>query len=868
MSTPINMIKTGIFPGFLSLFTALIISSLAFGQVVNFSQFGVENGLPQSQVNTIVQDDDGNLWVGTVSGLAKYNGIEFTSYYKSDSLAEDWVTASFKDDKGNLWFGHWGGSITRYDKVTNEFQSISVEKFSSYQEVSDFVEDTLRRKIIFGTKGSGIFIYDVERQTVNRYEVDGAVEGSRHIHAVYLDAGGNLWIGTEDNGIYIVKLVDLLNNEKTTFKHLNTENGLSGNHIRDIEEFDGEMWVATEQGISYWQYTQNEAVIAGKGKGIIEIFDDESELNTNDITSFEKDRHGQLWIGTKDKGIVMCVILDDEYTFRHYSIDQGLSFYSAKCLYLDRENTLWIGTDVGLNQYISDYFTLYDESVGISNNIILSVVSDSKGSIWLGSTKGISQLLNADKLNNDSLKVGEYDIDGLSNDAVMSMFEDAEGYLWFGTIRGAVFKRSPKGSFEKLSLLDNFQEVIHSIAEDNDGNIWLGTRGGAARINKKTNVLSVFNEEDGLGGNSVYKILKADDGTLWFGVVGGKLSSYDGKEFKVYDEADGMNHNLVLSLAKDGIGNIWIGCYTGGLYKYDGEKFTNFNKDSGMKSETPYSIVADLDNNIWYGTTYGIEKYDQKTGKFEHFGKSEGFLGIQVNPNATCMDSKGNVWFGTILGAVKYNSRVHYPNNVKPILSLSSRIEINHEEDDMHFNHEYDQTENSLSFHYTGVSLNNSSKLHYKYKLEGHPKFSEYRTTKDRVIAFNNLKAKKYNLEIRAVNADLVESDPVNYKFEITVPLYDSMEFYIFQFLLIALMLTLAVYFGRKTGGSRVATVLASIAIIITFEYGVNYVEDSLEQEVGGVVFIKVGLNVILGLILFPVEKIIKERLIKVKVEE
>ena len=76
-------------------------------------------------------------------------------------------------------------------------------------------------------------------------------------------------------------------------------------------------------------------------------------------------------------------------------------------------------------------------------------------------------------------------------------------------------------------------------------------------------------------------------------------------------------------------------------------------------------------------------------------------------------------------------------------------------------------------------------------------------------------------------------------------------------------MLVLAVFYGRKTGGSRIATILASIAIIIVFEYGINYVEDYFEGQIGNVVFIKVGLNALLGLILFPVEAIIKKKLIK-----
>lgn len=815
----------------------------------------------------MVQGNDGNLWVGTVSGLSKFNGIDFTNYDKNDSIAENWITASFKDREGNLWFGHWGGSITRYDRVTQQFQSIEVEKFSSFQEVSDFEEDTVRRNIIFSTKGSGVFVYDEERQTIRRFELDTGNEKSRHVQSIYLDNGGHLWMGTENDGIYVVKLLDLLNEENVKYRHLNDQNGLKGNQIRDIDEFDGEIWIATDAGVHYWPYTQNDQVLAGNGQSIIEVFDEDTELNTNDITCFEKDRHGQFWIGTRNKGVVMCVIEDDKYSFRHYSVDQGLSFYSVKELYLDRENTLWIGTDVGLNQYISDYFTLYDESVGIGNNIVLSIGASQSGDLWLGTSRGISQLMGADKTNNDSLNVGVYSIPGLSDVPVMSVFEDKDKNLWFGTATGNLFKRTPRGEFQLIDISSQFKEVIFSIAEDDEGYLWLGTRSGAARIDKKTNQLSVFTEEDGLGGNNIYKIIKDDNGTLWFAVVGGNLTSYDGNEFRQYDETDGLNHKLVLSIAKDGLGNIWLGCYTGGLYKYDGDRFINFNKDSGMKSETPYSIIADDNNNIWYGTTYGLEKYDQSQGTFEHYGKTEGFLGIQVNANSTCVDAKGNVWFGTILGAVKYNPRADFDNDVKPIIKLSERILVNLVEEDMSFDHKYPIMKNNLTFMYTGVSLNNSSRLKYKYRLLNSEAFSEWRYTKERQLAFTNLKGKNkpYQLEVHAINSDGVESDPAVYEFKITVPFYDSFWFYIIQVIIIGLMLTAAVFFGRKTGGSRLATILASIAIIIMFEYGINYLEDSLEGEIGQVVFIKVGLNAILGLILFPVEQIIKERLIKTK---
>ncbi|MBD80804.1 MAG: hypothetical protein CL840_17950 [Crocinitomicaceae bacterium] len=839
----------------------LLSAPVAHSQIINFVQYGVEHGLPQSQVNSLVQSNDGRLWIGTVSGLSSYDGINFTNYYKKDSLAENRITTSFKDSEGHLWFGHWGGSITKYDMNTEQFVSIKIEKFSSYQEVSSIIEDTIGGNIIFSTLGSGLFVYNMERQEVKRYDISEKNEGSRFITTIHLDKEGVLWAGTETEGLFVINLIDLLN-EKAEILNINEDKGLAGNHITALIEYDEELWVGTNKGISFWKIENNKRVASGNGKSAISIMNEKTELGANLITNFLKDNHGELWIGTANDGLKVCVKKGKGYKFKHYSTEQGLSFYNIKSLYMDRENTIWIGTDVGLNQYTSDYFVLYDESVSLTNNIIWSILTDDNGNVWLGTNRGVSQLMNADNINNDSLIVGKYNIEGLSNLPVMALYKDSDGDIWFGTGTGNLFRRRVHGKYEQINIEAHIQDVIMSICEDDNQNIWVGTRSGVARINKMTHKMTVFTEEDGLGGNSVTKIIKDKNGTLWFAVLGGSLTSFDGENFRIYDEKDGMNHKVVLSLALDQKGEIWIGCYTGGLYHYDGKTFTNYNTKNGMKSETPYAIVADLDNNIWFGTTYGIEKYDRKLNEFSHYGKSEGFLGVEVNPNSTAIDRNGNLWFGTILGAVKYNPNVDYHNNTKPRIKINKSLKVNRIESPYPFNSVFDAENNDLTFLFTGISLNNPKKVKYRYRLINYKK-TGWDTTNQRESSYTNLRPKSYTFEVVAINADNVESDVATYSFEIKTPFYSSTWFYVIQILLIGLMLSLAVFYGRRTGGSRIATILASIAIIIVFEYGINFVEDYFEGQIGNVVFIKVGLNALLGLILFPVEAIIKKKLIK-----
>ena len=153
---------------------------------------------------------------------------------------------------------------------------------------------------------------------------------------------------------------------------------------------------------------------------------------------------------------------------------------------MDRENTIWIGTDVGLNQFTSDYFILYDESIGLTNNIIWSIATGEDGNVWLGTNLGVSQLMNADNVNNDSLVVGKYNIKGLSELPVMAIFEDSDKDLWFGTGTGNLFRRRIQGKYEQINIEAHIRDVIMSICEDDDQNIWVGTRSGVARINKMT----------------------------------------------------------------------------------------------------------------------------------------------------------------------------------------------------------------------------------------------------------------------------------------------------------------------------------------------------------------------------------------------
>ena len=182
------------------------------------------------------------------------------------------------------------------------------------------------------------------------------------------------------------------------------------------------------------------------------------------------------------------------------------------------------------------------------------------------------------------------------------------------------------GAFERINVYQVIRDVVQSITEDKDGFIWLGTRRGAAKMDPSTYKVSVFTEQDGLGGNNIYRVYRDSKDNLWFAIVGGEITRYDGEEFRRFGEADSVTDNIFLSVTEDLSGNMWFGSYGGGLYKYNGTEFKNFSSTKGESFETPFAIVADSKNNIWYGTSHGVEKYDQENNKFielmRHFKES------------------------------------------------------------------------------------------------------------------------------------------------------------------------------------------------------------------------------------------------------
>ncbi len=779
------------------LFLCLILFiSPIHAQTTSFIYYGVEQGLSQSQVQDITQDDDGNLWVGTLSGLTKYNGREFKTFSRKDSLAEDWVTAMCKDKAGNIWMGHWAGGVSMYNFKTKKIENLNLEEYTRFKTVTAITQDVNKRFWI-ATEGAGIFVYDPTNKTmISINKKDGL--SSDNVYAVCLDQKGNVWIAT-DIGITIYDTKTDISSPRS-YSILNTGNGLFSDRITTLALVNyNEIWVGSADAGVITLKIKDDFDVKVPSKAIenggIRI-DMKNGLESNFINCIFEDKTHNVWIGTTGGGVAKVTPFPAKERIEaiskaivyNYNTKQGLNYFNVNAIFQDREGTIWIGTDIGLNQYRGERFQIYDEGDQIINNLVWTTLCDKDGSIWLGTNEGVSKITFSYSAINkkENHTIQNYSTkDGLSSNVILSSFEDKEGNIWFGTGFGGVCKfNKATNRFESYTKENGLAgDVVYAISDDNKGDLWFGTKEGASKFDPVTKTFRNYSIADGLGGNNVYRIFKDSKGNLWFGALGGSLSMYDGASFKTFDEEDGMYHRFILCINEDKKHNLWFGAYGGGLYKYDGKTFTNFTVKEGLTTDSPYSIIADNENHIWIGSTRGIDRFDEKTNSFVHYGKAEGFLGVETNPNAVCLDKQGNLWYGSIMGAVRYSPKEDKINTVEPqtfITGLKLFMKDREFPDDARFKY----NENHLTFNFIGISLNNPEKVKYQYKLEGFDKDWLPGFTGANEAVYTNLPPGTYTFQIRAFNNDGTGNiRATEYKFYITPPFWQTMAFYVFAVL-------------------------------------------------------------------------------------
>jgi ligand-binding sensor domain-containing protein/signal transduction histidine kinase len=694
------------------------------------------NGLPQNSVQALVQTSDGYIWLGTQEGLVRFDGVRFTVFDKRNTpeLKNHYILTLLEDQHGNLWIGTSGGGLTRY----------SNSKFVTYTK-RDGLSDTYIRCLYedrSGTLWIGTDLGGLNQYRNGKFKSYSTKDGLSHnfIRSIVEDAQGNLWIGTDGGGLNVL--------HEGKFSVFNTSNGLTNNFIGALlNDKDGGVWIGTiggglllwkdgnfqsfttKQGLSN-DYVRtllkdkNDTLWIGTEKGLnryrdskFESFSIEDGLLHPNVWSLFEDQEGSLWIGLFGGGLSRL----KDGKFITYTRRQGMSDDDIWCLYGDPEGAIWIGTvGGGINRLKDGKVTVYTTRDGLAHDTVRALWMDSKGMLWAGTSGGGLSAFRDGKFKTYSTK------DGLSNDFVRSIYEDTHGNLWIGT-NGGGLNRFRDGKFTHYSTKNGFiGDFIRPIREDSKGNVWVAVE-SAGLVRIRNGEFKTFRLRDGLPDDRILSMHEDSEGVLWFGTLNSGLLRYKNEEWRRFTRKDGLFDDAVFQILEDSNGHFWMGSNRG-IFRV---ALTDLNDFARGKIQTIPS------------QSYGIGD-GMKTNECNGGSQPSGWK-----------DRIGKLWFPTNNGLVVIDpdklaeNRYLPPVQIEHVSFDGQGVSTTGSRNPLRF----PPGQGKLEFQYTALSFLVPEKVRFQYKLEGFdPQWIDAETR--RTAFYTNIPPGSYTFRVIASNND------------------------------------------------------------------------------------------------------------------
>ena len=500
---------------------------------INFMNIaGEETSLSNNNINAITGNDK-YLWIATSFGLNKFDKETetVTRYFAKDGILSDNIEALILDKKGNLWIGTPKGLSmlnVKSGKFTNYISDSASQNSLSDNNITALLEDDFGI-IWIATRSGGLNRFDPEKQEFYSYKHDPTNSKSistNGLMTLFQDNAKILWIGTSLGG---VNKWNRAADDLTLFRHNPYEEySLSSNQVRSFyKDNDGIIWVGTvERGLNKWE----------KEKDIFThyIYDvnDKSSISHNHIRSILEDSKGRFWVATDGGGLNKLNRKTGKFKRYQHNSDnpKSISHNYAWKIFEDSKGNLWVGTfGGGLNKFDpeKEEFTAFinnpENPNSLSNDKVTNIIEDTEGNIWIGTFGGLNKMTSEGVFKQFVFEKGNSN--SLSNNRIYGLIQDMEGNIWIGT-KGGLNKLNP--TTEKIvryttsnSALPN--NVFTGILEDNSGFIWLSTNSGLVRFNKETGKNRNFDIRDGLQSNEFLagSCMKTTEGEMFFGGIGG-----------------------------------------------------------------------------------------------------------------------------------------------------------------------------------------------------------------------------------------------------------------------------------------------------------------------------------------------------------
>ena len=696
------------------------------------ARWGAEQGLPRGPIYAITQTTDGYLWIGSESGLFRFDGWNFASI--RDPLGAFPVTGVYglaADNDGSLWLLVQNQILLHYKDGAFEHPHFDEAVFGTVSAISR----SIRGELLVSKMEEGAFDHHagVFHQFANGNELPRSP-----VISLAQTRNGDVWMGTRDAGLFRV----------SGGKIQSVRKGLPDLKINCLlPDRDRGVWVGTDNGIVRWDGTELQSV----------------NIPASQVLAMVQDRDGNLWAGTNSRGLLRV-----NATGAAALPEPGGSAHEAiTALFEDRGGDIWVGRANSIERLRDSPFVTYSLPEGLPTDGSNPVFVDSENRMWFPPVAGGLWWAKGEHH-------GHIILDGLDRDVVYSI-DGAKGELWVGRQSGGLTRlREEGGSFsaKTLTQADGLaQNSVYAVCLARDGAVWAGTLSGGVSV-LKNGKFTNYTIANGIASNSVISVVEGSDGTMWFATPSG-LSAFSDGHWRIYTSSDGLPSDNISSVLEDSAGVLWVGTASGIAYR-NGDHFRPPVR-SGALSEEILGMAEDRLGWLWVVTSGHVLRVNRTKlleGTLEdedvhEYGLADGLRsheGIKRH-RSVITDAAGRIWFSLNRG-ISVVDPARVTRNSPPAIAHIQGVSADGRPVVIGGKVKIPGGRQRITFSYVGMCLATPDLVRYRYQLEGYDHaWSDPVTTRER--DYTNLKHGSYRFSVMAANADGVWSAAASLPFEI-----------------------------------------------------------------------------------------------------
>lgn len=648
---------------------------------VRFEPFTVAQGLSQSTVRSIAQDEVGFLWFATQDGLSRFDGYEFQVFRhdpdQPGSLPDNHIHALAADAHGAVWIGSQTGTLARWDPSDERFQRVDPELPLSRAQTGPI-------SALMAHPWGGLWIGTHRGQLIQIPEPGGSARditgqfsaqvGS--VRRLSRGSNGEIWVASA-MGLWRVAA------DGSSLAPVPIE-GMRPELNAVVESFDGDLLLGTaDQGV----------LVVGPDGRIKRRIGTQDGLPNEQVRDLLVDRGGRLWIATVGGLAMWDAVAGQLYAWLGdlAQVEDSLSASRLEVLFEDRDGLIWVGTwvnGVNVHEPRTEAFAVVRPQPGspaaIGGFTVPDMAPSRDGGVWMV-VQDAGEVVRYVPGEGVRERIAPSGVPGISRGVQIRSVVEQGDQLWLALGTAGLLRRDADGALHHIERHEmggtaTAGAEIYNLYVDDEQGLWVATLGDGvfglcAGCDRFEHLDAVAAASDvGLPGKDVSVLHRTRDGSLWIGTRYAGLGRYivEDRRFERYaadpSRADWLGHDSITCLFEDREDRLWVGTQGGGFYRVERDAqgaavgFERRDRRHGLGADAVGSIQQDDAGMLWLSTTANLARFDPATKEIETFSVREGAVrgGYFVDSSARLKD--GQLMFGGLRGASLFDPRdVHPP---------------------------------------------------------------------------------------------------------------------------------------------------------------------------------------------------------------